>query len=639
VRQVIADAGGRPEFRAQIERFARRAISDHRPGSAEAVKAFLRTATQTPSGGPAVDAALRGIDAALDAGKPLDSEDLRTAFRPLRQLNVGDADEWLRALARLGDRFAISEVYDRVRDYEKRPFADWVKWFNTAARMKDHEDWSQLFLNILTKTSSEAHQLALLGGLERLEYRHTTEQLLAQYPKFTPKVRQRALGVMLTRPAWTLDLFKDLDAGKFPKADLTLDHARTAVGLTDPAVTALVEKHFGKLAPATPGEKQARISWLTTVLNRDGLGDPANGKALFTKHCAACHQLFGEGGKVGPDLTTADRKNRGYFLAQVVDPSGYIRPEYVSYKVDTLDGRSLTGLIEPSAGESVTLVSVVDNQPQRTTVAKKDVDKMTPLPVSLMPEKLLDTLTEAEVRDLFAHLLADQPKAPVKQAKPAAKKLKVALVSGSLEYKSDESLPAFQKHLEENYPVECVRMFRKTDTDIPGLEGLETCDAAIFFTRRLKLDGKQLDLVKKYVESGKPIVGIRTASHGFQNWLEMDRLVFGGDYKNHYGAGPKCDVKVVEAAKDHPVLKGVNPYQSTGSLYKNPNIEKDVTVLLTGSIPGNTEPVAWVRERKAGGKPQRVFYTSLGHPDDFKDPNYTRLLANGLMWTLGQEFE
>jgi type 1 glutamine amidotransferase len=83
----------------------------------------------------------------------------------------------------------------------------------------------------------------------------------------------------------------------------------------------------------------------------------------------------------------------------------------------------------------------------------------------------------------------------------------------------------------------------------------------------------------------------------------------------------------------------VKPFQSVGSLYKNPNVAKDVIVLLTGTIPGNTEPVAWVRERKVGEKTQRVFYTSLGHPEDFQDPNFTRLLTNGLMWTLGRWVE
>ena len=76
------------------------------------------------------------------------------------------------------------------------------------------------------------------------------------------------------------------------------------------------------------------------------------------------------------------------------------------------------------------------------------------------------------------------------------------------------------------------------------------------------------------------------------------------------------------------MLKGVAAFKSNGSLYKNPSIAADVTVLLTGSIPNQSEPVAWVREKDG----RRVFYTSLGHPDDFKDENFTRLLVNALGW-------
>ena len=129
---------------------------------------------------------------------------------------------------------------------------------------------------------------------------------------------------------------------------------------------------------------------------------------------------------------------------------------------------------------------------------------------------------------------ANAPRSPEQKD---AKKLKVCLVSGSFEYKSDDSLAAFQKHLEANFPVECTRVFAKAEKDktLAGVENLEKCDVAIFFTRRLQIDGDALDAVKKYVKSGKPIVGIRTASHGFQNWLEMDKEVFGGDYKGHFG--------------------------------------------------------------------------------------------------------
>lgn len=117
----------------------------------------------------------------------------------------------------------------------------------------------------------------------------------------------------------------------------------------------------------------------------------------------------------------------------------------------------------------------------------------------------------------------------------------------------------------------------------------------------------------------------------------MDRDVFGGDYKNHYKEGPVTEVKLADTGKDHPVLTGVKPFASAGSLYKNSAVAKDVTVLLTGTIPDSTEPVAWVRERKLDGKTQRVFYTSLGHPKDFADANFTRLVANGLLWAAGRD--
>ena len=224
-----------------------------------------------------------------------------------------------------------------------------------------------------------------------------------------------------------------------------------------------------------------------------------------------------------------------------------------------------------------------------------------------------------------------------KDGKPDAKKLKVCMVSGSFEYKSDASLAEFKKYLEANYPVECTLVSAKNDKDLslPGIEALEKCDVAVFFTRRLQIDGASLEAVKRYVKSGKPIVGIRTASHGFQKWLEMDKEVLGGDYKGHFGQNIECKVTIEPKAKDHPVLKGVGAFKTTGGLYKNPNVAPDVTVLLRGTIPEGSEPVAWVREKDG----RRVFYTSLGHPDDFKDANFTRLLVNALAWTTKTELK
>src|SRR5262249_26721182 len=159
---------------------------------------------------------------------------------------------------------------------------------------------------------------------------------------------------------------------------------------------------------------------LNVELGRGAPGDPARGKAVFAKNCAVCHTLFGEGGKVGPDLTTADRKNKGYMLTNIVDPSVYIRQEFVSYNVTLQDGRKLAGLVGEATPESVTLLNVVNNEVQKSKVARADIDEMTASPVSLMPEKILDSLSYAEIKDLFLYLASDPP-AKSKEATPTPK--------------------------------------------------------------------------------------------------------------------------------------------------------------------------------------------------------------------------
>ena len=220
---------------------------------------------------------------------------------------------------------------------------------------------------------------------------------------------------------------------------------------------------------------------------------------------------------------------------------------------------------------------------------------------------------------------ADGKKTPPRSRKP----LEVCLVSGSLEYHSDESLAALQTHLEKRFAVRCTRAFMKSEDNLPGLENLDTCDCMLLFTRRLKITGESLQRIKRYCQSGRAIVGLRTASHALQNWLELDREVLGGDYHTHYGNSEKPRIELVASAKSHPIVEGFEPFVSNGSLYKNPKIANDVTLLLTGTIPQHTEPVAWTRNHRGG----RVCYTSLGHPDDFREASFLRLVVNAIFWT------
>ena len=209
--------------------------------------------------------------------------------------------------------------------------------------------------------------------------------------------------------------------------------------------------------------------------------------------------------------------------------------------------------------------------------------------------------------------------------------LRIVMYSGSAEYRSAESLEDLKKELEGNYGASCaLHVVDEKRSKLTGIEDLETCDVAVIFTRRLNLDDAQVAKLKAYCDAGKPVVGIRTASHAFQTWLEFDRDVLGGNYKGHYKEDKPAEVR--PSSQSHPVLRRVGAFTTTGKLYKNPEIAPDVTRLLAATVPGTTETtetVAWTREHKGG----RVFYTSLGTAEDFKNENFRRLLVNAIYWS------
>jgi type 1 glutamine amidotransferase len=217
-------------------------------------------------------------------------------------------------------------------------------------------------------------------------------------------------------------------------------------------------------------------------------------------------------------------------------------------------------------------------------------------------------------------------------AAESARQQTIVLISGEYEYDSARTLPAFKQYLATNYGFNCIYLERTKGEEIPGLDALEKADLAIVFVRRMTLPEEQLGKIKKFIESGKPLIGLRTASHAFENWKEWDRDVLGGNYHNHYGNDLTASIKVRPEAADHPILKGVEKeFTAGGSLYLNAPLPRSSTVLLMGSVTNHPpEPVAWTHDYKGA----RIFYTSLGHPKDFENHSFRRLLVNAIDWTL-----
>jgi putative membrane-bound dehydrogenase-like protein len=533
------------------------------------------------------------------------------------------------SLVRLGLRMHLGPAPERALSLvadQKTALPDRMSLIETLGQVGQPGS-VPILLRLLRQPEPSAVRRASLSALQEFASPEVSHALLDLYPELPPDLRVRVQALLCSRPISARDFLQAVDGGVISPKEVSFELVRQAVLHRDPEIRRLAEKHFGKIGGEPPGEKRARIASVRHMLDT-GVGDPPRGKAVYDKKCATCHTLFGEGIKIGPELTGADRKDREFLITSVVDPSAVIRNEYVAYLVTTKSGRLLTGLISETTPKTVT---VLDAKNERTILDREEVETIKPSPESLMPEKILDDLDEQQIRDLFSYVQGNGVTAARQPALAEARSdsaLRVCLVSGSLEYHSDESLSRFQDYLQDRYQVQCSRAFRRSDDNLPGLENLEHCDVMLLFTRRLSISGQQLDRVKKYCASGKPLVAIRTASHAFQNWLALDRDVLGGDYKGHYGVGALIDVRLAREARAHPILEAVRPFNSPGSLYKNPHVASDVEILLTGKIPDHTEPVAWTRIHNGG----RIFYTSLGHPQDFNEESFRQLLANALFW-------
>mgnify|MGYP002527034618 CR=1 FL=1 len=209
----------------------------------------------------------------------------------------------------------------------------------------------------------------------------------------------------------------------------------------------------------------------------------------------------------------------------------------------------------------------------------------------------------------------------------------IVLLSGESLYGSASTLPKFAAQLERQHGYRCTTIVREGEHRFPSLDALGQADLVVVFARRMQLPAEQLGQVKRYVESGKPVIGLRTASHAIQNWLEFDKLVLGGNYHGHHKNNLSGNASVVPAAKGHPILSGVAAeFKMGGSLYKNAPLANAAKPLLNGSVEGHpAEPVAWTHSFKGN----RTFYTSLGHAADFANPNFTKLVTNAIAWCLG----
>ena len=262
---------------------------------------------------------------------------------------------------------------------------------------------------------------------------------------------------------------------------------------------------------------------------------------------------------------------------------------------------------------------------------------------------------------------------------------RIVLIAADQEYRSEQSMPMMAKILSTHHGFDCTVLFAVNDKGevdptmpvypekgqplkehhIPGLEQLAKADLVIFFARLLTLPMAERELIVKYVDSGKPIIALRTANHGFHaplpykingKQVRWGEDVLGGSFMGHHGRWQADSTRgtIVPEQKDHPILRGVSDIWGNSDVYRTykegTSLPAGCTALVWGQPlmgrkpddPPNPKleplPVAWFKQWQTSEvKSARVFQSTMGSGTDLENPGLRRLIINAVYWGLGME--
>jgi hypothetical protein len=262
---------------------------------------------------------------------------------------------------------------------------------------------------------------------------------------------------------------------------------------------------------------------------------------------------------------------------------------------------------------------------------------------------------------------------------------RIVLIAADQEYRSEQSMPMMAKILSTHHGFDCTVLFsvnEKGEVDptmpvypekgkefrehhIPGLEHLASADLVIFFPRLLTLPMPERELIVKYIDSGRPIISLRTGNHGFHGALpykingkqvDWGNDVLGGSFMGHHGRWQADSTRgiIIPEQKDHPILTGVSDIWGNSDVYRTykegTGLPAGCTALVMGQPlmgrkhddPPNPDleplPVAWFKNwQTSGAKSARVFQSTMGSGHDLQNPGLRRLIINAVYWGLGIE--
>ena len=348
--------------------------------------------------------------------RPVLDERLESKLEELvNQLDIGGRGQLLKLtsvwgskrLAKYSDQIVAGLLHDldnqqasiQLRAQAARRLLD----FQSSTRSAVEE-----VLSRVTPRTDPALASAIVEALGGSQARELGTIVMENLDRFTPRVRQSAIGVLLSRRSAISALLDAMDRGDVQLAELSLDQRAALARHPDRSVRRQALRLLERGGALPNADRQKVLEDLLPIT--EITGDPAAGKLVFTKTCAKCHRHGGEGSEVGPDLTGMAAHPKDELLTHIIDPNRSVEGNFRSYSVVTVDGLVLNGML---ASESRTAIELFDAEGKKTTILREDIDELLGTQKSLMPEGVEKDHNRTELADLLEFLTQRGSFAPV----------------------------------------------------------------------------------------------------------------------------------------------------------------------------------------------------------------------------------
>jgi putative membrane-bound dehydrogenase-like protein len=397
---------------SKLRRFvARRLLEELKanPAAADQVVALLKA----PRAESFQTDILRGISEALQT---VQQPAAPASWAEASSVVAGSANPLVRELgleigALFGDLRALERLRGILADEQADPGTR-RKALKTLLQSRA-EKLSGLLFPLLKQVQIAPDAVRALAGINEPE---VTKTLLERYPHLEPQeAKGEAINALASRPLSALALLDAVQHGLIPKRDMGPTQLRQLRSLDHPEVDAKLNAIWPQLDESPSGKKElfARYKELLAPAQLKA-ANAFQGRQVYQQVCGLCHTLYGEGAKIGPELTGSDRQNLDYLLDNILDPSGVVADNYRMWTVTMKDDRVLNGIVLARDDEQITLQTVSE----RAVLPRSEILTMSESRVSMMPEGLLQGLKDEQARDLVAYLMSPG-QVPLPASEPA----------------------------------------------------------------------------------------------------------------------------------------------------------------------------------------------------------------------------